>query len=188
MVATIYSFIHLLLYSFPHNIEHNFNNMKYRRLDLAELQTLEKDFVRFLASNHITAEDWVKIKKEDTAKMEGLLNVFSDIVWDKTLPQVQYLEFIRPHDCKLFFCDQAEIRLIGFSMEKNSGVDLLQLNLVTDLPELLDKHAAQIKMYNSTKTYQKVREQEIFDLLESGCLISKEGHLFQLVDAIQKQT
>ena len=93
-VAPIYSFIHLFLYSFLHNIEHNFDKMKYRRLDLAELKTLEKDFVRFLASNHITADDWVKLKKENPEKVERLLDVFSDIVWSKTLSQIQYLESV----------------------------------------------------------------------------------------------
>ncbi len=161
--------------------------MKYRRLDLAELKTLEKDFVHFLASNHITADDWVKLKKEDTEKVESLLDMYSDIVWNKTLPQVQYLEFVNSLDCKLFFCRETEIQLVGLSIAKSTGIDLLQLNLLTDLPELVHTHAAHIHMYNSTKTYQKEREQEIFDLLESGCWISKEGHLFQLVAALQKQ-
>ena len=161
--------------------------MKYRRLDLAELKTLEKDFIRFLASNHITADDWVKLKKEDTQKVEGLLDVYSDIVWNKTLSQIQYLEFIRPNDCKLFYCGEKELHLLGLAIEKEAGIDLSQGNLVTDLPELIAEYQGQIRLYGSKKTYQKEREQELYDLLESGCLISKEGHLYQLVEALQKQ-
>ena len=161
--------------------------MKYRRLDLAELKTLEKDFVRFLASNHITADDWVKLKKENPEKVEDLLDVYSDIVWNKTLSQIQYLEFIRPTDCKLFYCKEEEIHLLGLSIVKDAGMNFLQINLVTDLPELIAEYKEQISVYSSKKAYQKDREKELFDLLESGCLISKEGHLFQLLDALQKQ-
>ena len=47
--------------------------MKYRRLSNAELQELEKDFVKFLATNHITATDWVKLKENNPIKVEKLI-------------------------------------------------------------------------------------------------------------------
>ena len=44
--------------------------MKYRRLNESELKDLEQDFIRFLASNQITASDWEKLKGEETEKRE----------------------------------------------------------------------------------------------------------------------
>ena len=160
--------------------------MKYRRLDLADLKSLEKDFVRFLASNHITAADWVQLKKENTEKVDQLVDMYSDIVWEKTLPTVRYLEFIGAHDCKVFFCDDTQIHLIGLTIDKSVDIDFQNINLLTDLPELLAQHKDQIHLYHSEKDYQKEREAEIFDLLEGGCLISKEGHLYQLLTALRK--
>ena len=161
--------------------------MKYRRLDLKELQSLEKEFIRFLASNHITAEDWQKLKKENKKKVDGLLDIFSDIVWERTLPTVQYLEFIGPTDCKTFFCAADHIQLMGMSVEQAAEIDLRTYQLVTDLPEITTQYASHIKFYHSKRQYQKERNQEIYTLINNGCLISKQGHLYQLLTAIAQQ-
>ncbi len=58
---------------------------KYRSLSQEELKPLEEDFIKFLAANTVAAEDWDKIKKDDPKKAEGLVEIFSDIVWDKAL-------------------------------------------------------------------------------------------------------
>ena len=38
--------------------------MKYRKLELAELELLRDEFVNFLAANTVTSQDWEKIKVE----------------------------------------------------------------------------------------------------------------------------
>ena len=79
--------------------------MKYRRLTNDELTELEKEFVRFLASNHITALDWEKLKGHDPKRVESLIEVFSDIVFEKILQGIEYLEFKTPTDIKTFHCE-----------------------------------------------------------------------------------
>ena len=54
--------------------------MRFRRLTKNELEHLEEDFVRFLASNQITADEWEKFKTEQPQKVHELLDIFSDIV------------------------------------------------------------------------------------------------------------
>lgn len=161
--------------------------MKYRRLDLAELQHLESDFIRFLASNHITAEDWQKLKKENKDKVDRLVDIYSDIVWERTLPTVQYLEFVNATDCKAFYCTDNHIQLIGMSIDKSTGIDLRNHHLVTTLPDIAAQYGQAITYYQSKKLYQKERNQEVFDLLESGCLIAQQGHLFQLLTAMERE-
>ena len=59
--------------------------MKFRRLTNEELQELEKEFVQFLVSNTVTADDWEKIKEDNPERAEGLIEIFSDIVFEKVI-------------------------------------------------------------------------------------------------------
>ena len=42
--------------------------MKFSRLSLSELESLEKEFIEFLAANGIDSDYWVKLKKEENRK------------------------------------------------------------------------------------------------------------------------
>jgi hypothetical protein len=81
--------------------EENHRLVKYRRLRKDELEELEGEFIKFLASNTVTADDWVKTKAETPEKAEDLLDVFSDIVFEKILEKVEYLEHKRPKDFRV---------------------------------------------------------------------------------------
>lgn len=156
--------------------------MKYRRLDLAELEVLEKEFVQFLAANHITAADWEKMKIEDLTQMNGLLDIFSDIVFDKTLDNLQFLEFIMPNDIKTFFCDKDQIYLLGLKHQTGKTIDFQELNLPNDLINLVKDSDTSFEIYSAEKSYQPERKQELFKMIESGCLISKGGILYKTLD------
>ena len=67
--------------------------MKYKRLSKEDLSHLEKEFVNYLASAQITAPDWEKIKTEEKEKAEELIDVFSDMVYDKVVTNIKFLEF-----------------------------------------------------------------------------------------------
>ena len=72
--------------------------MKYRRLDQNELKTLEKDFIEFLASQSITADEWENMRKEQQL---GLIDIFSDLVFEKVLGVPLKLSqcFLDGHSC-----------------------------------------------------------------------------------------
>ena len=156
--------------------------MKYRRLELAELEVLEKEFIQFLAANHITAEDWVKMKEEDLEQTNGLLDIFSDIVFDKSLDKLEYLEFISPMDIKTFFCDKEQIYLLGLKYQAGKSINFLEMNLGNDLIDLIKDPSTSLEIYSAEKSYQGDRKQELFKMIENGCLISKEGTLYKTLD------
>lgn len=156
--------------------------MKYRRLELTELEVLEKEFIQFLAANHITAPDWEKIKKEDHEQMNGLLDIFSDVVFDKTLEKLEYLEFIAPDDIKTFFCDKDQIYLLGLKHQSGRTVNFQEIDLSNDLIELIKDSSISFEIYSAEKSYQPERKQELFRMIESGCLISREGTLYKTLD------
>ena len=159
--------------------------MKYRRLSNAELQELEKDFVKFLAATHVTADDWVKLKENDPLKVEELIEIYSDIVYDKTLKNLEYLEFKTPHDIKTFHCQAEKMVLMGIAVPANAGVDFTQDISSQEIMEKLKQAGQDLQIYTAEKAYNGDREKELFQMMESGCLISKDGYLFKTLSTLK---
>ena len=143
--------------------------MKYRRLSKAELKELEKDFVKFLAANHITADDWVKLKKNDLAKVEELIQIYSDIVFDKTLVKLEYLEFKTKHDIKTFHCQAEKMVLMGIAVAPDSGVDFTQDLSSQKIMQKLKAAGQELQIYTAEKRYNGNREKELFQKLSNQC-------------------
>jgi len=74
--------------------------MKYARLTKEQLDSLQQEFINFLATQTITGQEWQTIKKEQPQVAEQELDVFSDLVWEGALSQAKFLENISP---KLLF-------------------------------------------------------------------------------------
>ncbi len=158
--------------------------MKYRRLEKDELQELESEFINFLAANTVTGEDWVKIKAEDPEKAEKLLDIFSDIVFDKVLKKVEYLEYKTAKDMKTFHCAEDKITMRGLMVDENSPLDFTQLQTPEEMTQMLRTSGASLKLYRAEKVYKWEREQELFRMMENGCLISK-GELFRTLASLE---
>ena len=66
--------------------------MKYQRLSKEQLEELHVEFINFLATQSITAEEWSDIKENKPQVAEEEIDIFSDLVWEKVLTNAQYLE------------------------------------------------------------------------------------------------
>lgn len=149
--------------------------MKYRRLTNEELKELEKEFINFLVANTITADDWLKIKELDPEKAEVLIEMFSDVVLDKVLRKVQFVEHRGERDLIIFNCGKDEIELFGLTVSEELEVDLTNEASVISMllnSEMLDGN---VKSFHQTKRYQKERELEVFEMIQSGCLITDDS-------------
>ncbi len=149
--------------------------MKYRRLTDPELKELEKEFVNFLVANTITADDWLKIKEFDPEKAEVLIELFSDVVLDKVLKKVQFIEHRDERDLIVFHCGKDEIELFGLTVSEELAIDLTNEASVVSMllnSEMLD---GKVKSFRQTKPYIKSREVEIFEMIQSGCLITDDS-------------
>jgi hypothetical protein len=156
--------------------------MKYRRLTLGELKELESDFVKFLSANTVTSDDWVSLKSTKPEKAEQLIELFSDIVFEKVIGKVQFLEHRTVKDLRLFECLEDEIKLIGI---KVVGVDAIDFSEKQSPEEMFTSFRAapegSVKMYSANKAYKNNdRSMELFEMMENGCLIS-EGELYQTI-------
>jgi len=150
---------------------------KYRLLSKDELENLEPEFIQYLSSNGIDAEKWKSILKDDKNEMDFHIKLFSDVVMQKTLEKINYLEHRTSSDIKLFYFDKTEASLFAL---KSTSIDLLEVSSINQ------NDLENIELYNATKKYNSTRELEIFDLLNQGCTISKGDLFYQLKQFIKK--
>lgn len=154
--------------------------MKYRKLHKDELEELEPEFIRFLSANTVTGDDWVKLKEEDLEKAEGLIEIFSDLVFDKIIEGIEYLEVKTPNDYKTFHCQENKIYLLGLKVEGQTTFDFTQNEDPNEMMARIQNSGAQLKLYSAEKSYQPNREQELFRMLEAGARISKGGEMYKM--------
>ncbi|MAZ29449.1 MAG: hypothetical protein CL868_20540 [Cytophagaceae bacterium] len=149
--------------------------MKYTRLTKEQFEEMHQEFINFLATQSITAGEWETIKKDKPEVAEQELDVFSDLVWEGVLRQVEYLEHFSPQHMFLFKVDKVQIHLISIEVE-DKGIDItnqlgyqwLQQNLMHD----------SVNLYTSSKLINEDRNADIFALIKQGATITK-GELYE---------
>lgn len=163
-----------------------FENMKYRRLRTDELADLETEFVRFLAVQSIPADDWEKMKDTDLDKVNLLLDKFSEVVYEKVLANIEYLEFRTPKDIKTFFCPKDKIYLIGLKIEGDSNLDFTKNLSPEEMMTKMRASKAKLQLYRAEKDYKPERDIELFRMLEAGALIDKTGGMYKILEEMVK--
>ena len=76
--------------------------MKYARLTREQLEEMQQEFINFLATQSITAEEWKDIKTNQPDVAEKEIDVFSDLIWEGVLNKVEYLEHFSKQQIFLF--------------------------------------------------------------------------------------
>ncbi len=158
--------------------------MKYKRLTNEELQELEPEFVNFLASNQVTAEDWLNLKANHPNSVNDLMDVFSDMVFENVLKKINYLEHVTRQDWMVFHCTEDSLHMIGIQLSDQSGLDLTDPHFFEQWNDAPDSIG--ITMYSKEQTYSEEREKVIFQLLESGCTIAEEKLFNTMLDQSRK--
>lgn len=148
--------------------------MKYARLSKEQFEELHQEFINFLATQSITADEWedIKINKPEVAEEE--LDVFSDLVWEGVLTQAKFLEHFSPNQIYLFKITESTLNLIAIKID-NENVDVttpqgyswLQQNLMDD----------RVSLYTSSKAISADRNKDLFALVQQGAVITK-GDLY----------
>jgi len=150
---------------------------KFRTLNKVELEGLEKEFVQFLVVNGISAEDWIKIKTQEVSKADILVDSFSDIVFEKILKDIKYLEIYETKYVRSFYFGEEEVSMI--TMESQHEVaNFKDSNFIV---QSMNNPPEDLLIYGSEKPYSKTREEELFQMIESGCLVSN-GKLHQSLE------
>ncbi|WP_103866357.1 DUF6495 family protein [Aquimarina sp. I32.4] len=148
--------------------------MKYQRLSKEQLEELHVEFINFLATQSITADEWEDIKEQKPHVAEEEIDIFSDLVWQKVLVNAQYLEHFSKDQIHLFDLQDDKMNLIAVKVN-NEGIDIttqegyewLKDNLLND----------EVVFYNASKEYGDDKNQDKFALIQKGAAITK-GELY----------
>lgn len=149
--------------------------MKYTRLTKEQFEELHQEFINFLATQSITADEWEDIKKNKPEAAEQELDVFSDLVWFGVLNKVKYLEHLSAQQLHLFKCKEKQMHLIALKI-KDSSIDLTTPEGFQWLRDNLLSN--DIEFYNAHKAYSDDKLSDIFKIIQQGANITK-GELFE---------
>lgn len=142
--------------------------MKYARLTKEQLEEMHKEFSLFLATQQITADEWDAIKKNAPATAEQELDVFCDLVWEKVLAKVTYVDRVENNALYLFYTDRQMMHLIALRVANE-----MNLRTGTSLQWLVDNYMHDsVSIYKASKPYSEDRLLDIFNLIKEGGEIS----------------
>ena len=154
--------------------------LKYTRLSKEQLEELHPEFINFLATQAITAEEWKQIKENKPDLAEEQIDLFSDLIWEGVLQRVNYLEKIEPHQMHLFELTEKEMRLISVRIRQpevdlttSEGFQWFKKNYLAEAVEYL----------TASKSYSEDPKMDSFELIRQGAVITK-GELFNWFDEI----
>lgn len=90
---------------------------RFRPLTREELEGLELEFARFLASQGMPATEWARVSSEDPAKVEALIEEFSTMFWETTTSRLTYLERHDGGDTWYFKFNNTDAQLLRIDPE-----------------------------------------------------------------------
>ena len=161
--------------------------MKYRCLTDDELKELETELVQFLIANGVDGPDWKRLNEQHPERALRMVEMFSDVVFDKIISEAKYMLHIGQQSIFSFHCEEAHIHLMGLKLS-DSSVDLRSEPYVSEPEKIFeDVAAASIRLFHQSKTYQPERSAELFRMLESGTHIT-EGETYRLLKKLYEKS
>ena len=153
--------------------------MKYRILNNTELEPLKDDFIKFLSANTVTGEDWAKIKSNKPNEALKLVEIFSDVVWEKALDKIKYLEHRDDNYLKVFYCGENKIEMVGFKVSAKNAPSLLDESTFKLLGSgELKFSELGAEFSSSEKNYTISRNMDLFSMIESGCVPCEKAFFY----------
>lgn len=150
--------------------------MKYKRLSIEELEALKDDFIKFLVVNGIEASMWESYKAKEPDMADGLIEKFSDFVWERIINKVSYLETIDTQGIKLYHCAEDKLYMVGIYNEtEGETIDTIE-QYIAAMRDFPDKFKI-VKAYRDYKEGDKSRD--IFTLIDREKAHVSKGDLYK---------
>ena len=112
--------------------------------------------------------------------MNQKIELFSDLVFEKVLVKVNLLEISTPHTWQFLQFSDNSVQMRGMFFENVSEFDITQIKSVEDIKTFFASNPnSAIKIINASKEFQHSREEEIFDWIKKGALISNNASIFE---------
>lgn len=157
--------------------------MKYTRLTKEQLEELHPEFVNFLATQSIDKKEWdeLKLNKPEVAEQE--IDVFSDLIWDKAISNINYIDHFSKNYIFLFKCVDTMVYSYVIN-SSNDTVDFLSSEGINWLSENIASHEVEIQ--RGKKDISNDRNGSLFEIIKQGGIISK-GELFTKLELLLNQ-
>ena len=133
-----------------------------------------KEFVNFLVFNSITAAEWESLKIDNSERVNELLDLFSNLVFEKIMVGIKYLEYRSEKELRAYQCLADKLVELSIKLDVKSKSSFLDSSFFT---EFQNKNF-EGKLLLAEKKYSMPRELELFQMTEKGCIIS-DGKLFK---------
>jgi hypothetical protein len=154
--------------------------MKYSRLTKEQFEELHQEFINFLATQSVTADEWANLKVNKPELAETELDVFSDLIWEGVLNKAEYLEHFSAQHMYLFKLGKEKMHAIVVNV-KNEDVDITTKEGYNWLREnLMDES---VEFLQADKDYTEDKNLDKFQMIEQGAAITK-GDLYKYFNKI----
>ncbi len=157
--------------------------MKYARLTKEQLEELHPEFITFLATQSIDKIEWDDIKKNRPHVAEQEIDLFSDVIWDKALTNVSYIDHFSKNYIFLFKCID-EVVFSWVVKTNNPQIDFVSADGIHWLADNLFSNDVEIT--KGRKDISENRNVALFEIIKQGGIISK-GELFNKLDSLINQ-
>jgi len=153
--------------------------VKYHRLTHEQFTELQEEFTVFLATQGLDHVRWEQIKTNQTQQLDALLDLFSDIVWDKIVGECDFLEYSVSDQLFLFNTSDAESARAIVVKVSNKVIDLTSSIGFQWVLNHLDSN--QISFFKGSKAYGSSKNEFVYSYLKKGA-IRTEGERFKALE------
>ena len=148
--------------------------MKYHRLTHKQFEELHEEFSVFLATQGMDHSKWDAIKTKNSDQVDALLDLFSDLVWDKISNECKFLEYISKDH--LILVKIADYKASAFVIKvSDRTIDLTSLEAFEWV--LNNFNSDNVTLFHGSKAYDKSKNDFVYSYLKKGA-IRTDGHRF----------
>ena len=106
---------------------------KYRLLTHQELIEMKQDFINYLVVNGITSDEWKNLLETDKEKAQHIIDLFSDVVFEKILRGVNFVLRTSKKEIIAFHCMEETIEMCGLIAGEGLDVDFTDHEVIAAL-------------------------------------------------------
>lgn len=141
---------------------------RFRLLTANELQELEPEFKQFLIVNELYDKEWRQLAAQDPQKAQSFIELFSDIVLEKTYQKAQGLAQIGQDFIALFLLQDEKWQLLQFKFENGQLQKKLELN---ELFGFLKTHWSNAQLMKGSKPSPSNKPESVHQIVQNGAQI-----------------
>jgi len=148
--------------------------MKYRLLTQEELEPLNEEFLKYLLVANVTPQNWELLKKEDSLAAEKHIEVFSDMVLDKVLKDVNFVDVVFNDRVEVYQFLKQKAYFFAIENKEKGTFDFTS-------QQLKDLNFKSVVIIKGEKQFNEDREVEVFKILQKENASISNGDLFKKV-------